>query len=506
MGCHHFTMIRFLASLTLALAIPVISARAFTVVSYNVENLFDVDGVAQYEDYKPDRYPPANLAVKVANIARVLKTIGNGQGPDIIAFNEIELDQTPESTVKDPAAWLESMKDVKLSDLRAPLSPELAGVPAEMWLLKACEDAGLKGYHIALTDEKPGNYEDGRPMSVHCVIFSRFPIQEVRTHKTPNARAILEATLNVNGKPLTIFANHWKSGAGDPVSEETRMENARTLRARLDQILKNDPSADVIICGDFNSHYNQKARYPEMKKTGIIDVLGSQGDETALLSGSRDLYNLWFELPEKQRGSDIYRNEWGTLMNILVTRGLYDKSGVQYVDNSFKVARIPGLNADVLGRPIRWSKGGRPGGFSDHFPVMAEFQTVDTKAKEQFLTLKNPSTTAQGSGEPVVVGSLNDLFQTAIDPSQEASGTDFRNSSYEGRVFKLNAPAKINSKGIVSVKLNDAEYEIFTPIKDLRPVIREMVQKTGKLQAYGEIGSYRDRWQFVLHDKEWLAK
>jgi hypothetical protein len=158
-------------------------------------------------------------------------TIGNGKGPDIIAFNEIEIDQTPESTVKDPAAWLDSMKDVKLADLRAPLSPELEGVPSEMWLLKACEDAGLKGYHIAFTNEKPGNYEDGRPMSVHCVIFSRFPIQEVRTHKTSNARAILEATLEVNGKPVTVFANHWKSGAGDPVSEETRLENAASARS-----------------------------------------------------------------------------------------------------------------------------------------------------------------------------------------------------------------------------------------------------------------------------------
>lgn len=499
-------MRRFLAFLTFTLAFPVVSAWAFTMVSYNVENLFDIDGVAQYEDYKPARYPPANLAVKVANIARVLKTIGNGQGPDIIAFNEIELDQTPESTVKDSAAWLESMKDVKLSDLRAQLSPELEGVPAEMWLLKACEDAGLKGYHIALTNEKSGNYEDGRPISVHSMIFSRFLIQDVRTHQTPNARAILEVTLDVNGKPLSVFANHWKSGAGDPGSEEIRMGNARTLRGRLDQILKNDPSADVIICGDFNSHYNQNARYPEIKKSGLIDVLRSQGNETALLSGTADLYNLWFELPENERGSDIYRNEWGTLMNILVTRGLYDKSGIQYLDNSFKVVRIPGLNADVLGRPIRWNKGGRPGGFSDHFPVMAEFQTVDTKAKDQWITLKNPSTIAQGSGEPVIIGSLNDLFQNAIDPSQEPQGTDFRDATYQGRVFKLNAPARINSRGIVSIFLNNTEFEIFTPIKELRPVIREMVQKTGKLQAYGDIGKYRDRWQFVIHDKNWLSK
>ena len=59
-------MRRLFASFTLSLAFLPVSAPAFTVLSYNVENLFDVDGVAQYDDYKPERYPPGNLAVKVA--------------------------------------------------------------------------------------------------------------------------------------------------------------------------------------------------------------------------------------------------------------------------------------------------------------------------------------------------------------------------------------------------------------------------------------------------------
>ena len=54
------------------------------------------------------------------------------------------------------------------------------------------------------------------------------------------------------------------------------------------------------------------------------------------------------------------------------------------------------------------------------------------------------------------------------------------------------------------VTLNDADYEIFTPKKELRPEIRDQVQKTGRLKAFGEIGTYRDRWQFILHDKNWI--
>ncbi|MEI8313648.1 MAG: hypothetical protein WCH98_23105, partial [Verrucomicrobiota bacterium] len=176
-------MQKTILALLLAAASPAF-AREFSVVSYNVENLFDADGVAAYEDYQPGNYTPEHLAVKVGNIAEVLaRTDG---GPDIIVFNEIELDQTPDSTVKDYDKWLDSVKGKKVSELLAgPVVPEaLAGLPAEAWLLKALSDAGLKGYHVAMTDEKPGSYEDGRGVAVRSVIFSKFPITAVRSHPT----------------------------------------------------------------------------------------------------------------------------------------------------------------------------------------------------------------------------------------------------------------------------------------------------------------------------------
>jgi hypothetical protein len=429
-------------------------------------------------------------------------------GPDIIVFNEIELDRTPESSIKDYDAWLDSVKGRKLADLLAgPVVPgALAGLPAEAWLLKACYDADLKGYHVAMSDEKPGAYEDGRELAVRNVIFSRFPITATRTHPTPNARAILEATLDVDGCPLTVFANHWKSGASDIETETVRVKNARTLRARLDKIFAADPNADVIVAGDLNSHYNQKRRYRAMKTTGINDVLGAQGNELALRGKGADLYNPWFELPSNHRGSDIYKEEWGTLMHLILSRGLYDQNGIQYEDNSFAVMKIPGLNADIFGRPIRWSRSKTPGGFSDHFPILARFRTVDDGDRDRWMPLNQPSVTEAGPGTPIrVETSAVDLFDSAVQTAGLPADTNLRDGTFDGRVFFVDAPATVDARGFVQVRVLGEDYDVFTHDKDLRPLVRERARNDASLRFYGELGTYRGRWQFLLHGKEWLV-
>lgn len=482
-------------------------AREFSLVTYNVENLFDVDGVAAYEEFTSENYTPEHLAVKVGNIAKVLARVDEGKGPDIVVFNEIELDQTPETTIRDYRSWLESVKGKKIADLLKvkPLPNAVAGIPSEAWLLKACEDAGLHGYHVATTNEKPGSYGDGRGVAIRNVVFSRFPILSTQTHPTPNARAILEVVLDVDGFPLTVLANHWKSGASDLDAEEQRIENAKSLRQRLDAIFAKDTNADVVLAGDFNSHYNQKRRYRLMKNTGINDVLRAQGNELSLRGKNSDLYNLWFELPSNLRGSDIYRGEWGTLMHIIVSRGLYDQNGVQYVDNSFSILKIPGLNADVFGKPVRWSRSKTPSGFSDHFPLFARFRTVNDGDKSRWMPLNQPSLTENGAGTPIrVENSVVDLFDTALKISDLPSETNLRDGSYDGRIFYVEAPATVDARGFVRVHVLGEDYDVFTHDRDLRKFIKDLAKTDGYICFYGELGTYKGRWQFLLHGKEWF--
>lgn len=493
------------------LALPLLRAapaeRSFAIVAYNVENLHDLDGVAMYEDYQPAQYTAAHLAVKAANIAKVLARVDKGAGPALVAFNEIELDQTPESSVTNLDAWLASVAGRTLPELlgQNPLPAELAGLPAEAWLLKACADAGLTGYHVATTNERPRKHEDGHSQAIRNLLFSKFPIKDVRTHPTPNARAILEVTVDAEGSPLTLFVNHWKSGAGDPQTEVSRRANATTLRTRLDELLATDPNADFIVAGDLNSHYNQKQRYRAMGTTAINDVLGSQGNELNLRGKDRDLYNLWFELPSDQRGSDIYKEEWGTLMHLIVSRGLYDQNGVQYADNSFAVLKLSGLNANALGLPNRWARGAVPAGFSDHFPVYARFRVIGPGPKDKWMPLTRASETPEGPGTPVrVETSTVDLFATALKPADLPTGADLRDGSYTGRIFLIDAPANVNEKGHVSVKVGGLDYDVFSHNKELRNTYRERARTSSRLRFYGELGQYKGTWQFVLQGKEWL--
>ncbi|WPJ96842.1 endonuclease/exonuclease/phosphatase family protein [Coraliomargarita algicola] len=347
---------------------------SFTVVTYNVENLFDVDGVAMFDDYKmgPDAgalaYTRRKFQTKLEGIAEVLQHVNAGEGPEIILFEELEADFTPESTVADYDAFLKTHQAQSIASmLGEEWSEEYAGYPSAAWLLKSLADAGLKGYQVVTS---PSRGMDSGIAHTNA-IFSKFPIQSVERHPLVQARDILEAEIDVEGHPLYVYVNHWKSGASNPEREHIRVENALVLRRLLDARLAADPQADVIIAGDLNSHYNHSILYPDME-TGINDVLGSDGDESFV---QNDLYNLWFELPSELRFSEVWRGHRGTLMHLILTPGLYDDSGISYIDGSFEKLILPGLNTDAIGRPIKWNPGGETGsGYSDHSPLLARFK------------------------------------------------------------------------------------------------------------------------------------
>ncbi len=488
----------------LAFSLSAASARPFTVVAYNVENLFDLDGAGGYEDYQPANYTRAHALTKLQNIARVVAKFDGGRGPDVLLLSEIETDKTPGPGAPDYDALLARFAGTTLADmLGAKFTAAVGDLPAEALLAKALADAGMTGYRIVSGEDLTAAGSE-RKQEIKNVIFTRLPVKRAKSHPTLDARAILEVQVEVDGAPLYLFANHWKSGAGDAATETTRAANARTLRARLDEIFQADPNADVIIGGDLNSHHNQKQRYPAMKTTGLNDVLRSQGNELAIRGAQRDLYNLWFELPAAERGSDTYRGEWGTLMHLIISRGLYDFRGVQYVDNSFSVAKFPGLNADAQGLPVRWSfEGPRGGGFSDHFPVAARFVTVTEGRADRYLPVGGASVERPDDA------AVRKIARVAVDPVKEAlaqeglpPGTSIRTDAYKGKVFRVQGRVAAGSR--LAVEFRGETYDVWSYDEALRTKLRADFKEGAEVRFYGELGQYRGRWQFVIQEATWV--
>jgi len=501
------------AALGLLWALAAAPLRAdFAVMAYNVENLFDIDGSARFAEFRPydspHTYGPQKMLGKLRAITRTLQQVNQGAGPEIVLFQEFEIDDTHKARAADLEAFLKSRRGTTVEKmLTEPIAAADRYLPVEAFLLKGLEDAGLKGYHVAV-----GAHGPGAPVEVahKNAVFSKFPIRSARTHPMEMARGLLEVTLEVHGRPLTVFCNHWKSGAADPMMEIIRRKNAATLRARLDELLRADPHADIIIGGDFNSHYNQQRLYPYLGKTALNDVLGSQGDEQAMPRDNGPvLYNLWFELPPAQRRSDCYRGTWGTLMQLMITRGLYDETGIQYVDNSFQPLILPGTNTiSVLQLPWGWHNFGPGAGVSDHFPVLARFREAPAGgARDQYMPLAGPPGRDDAPEEAVPVG-YKTLKASHVPPFARLAGAaDAELAVNLGNLFLVRAT--VHTKRPRTLQVGGRIYDWYSYDTNIRRLLDryergQAVAFIGELSYYVPRDQQAGRLQFLVHEANWL--
>ena len=436
-----------------------IDSDSFQVVVYNVENLFDIDGVSLYKDYEKEMYGMQELENKLDKICDVLRSISGKEGPEIILFQEIEVDRTPDEYLS-----------------------------ATEHLLKEMKIRGMGPYFFSLgynQNEAPEKWP-----SVHCLTLSKFPIIDSQLHPLLNARPILETTISLYGSQLTLFNNHWKSGASSPKMEIFRQQNATVLRNRINQLIDQNPATDFIVGGDLNSHYNQSTVYSEeMKRTGINHILKSSATEPPGIGIDKNLYNLWYEIPPNKRGSDIWKGKWGTLMHILIPSSLYDNKGVNYVSDSFRVESYSGLNEiPGLKIPFEWSNDLSGFGSSDHFPLSALFKVSNGKTEQG---LSYPKTEIQQR-------TVN--FDHAKNNAENWQ-TSFLKPLNFGKTYKIQGI--IGKKNPLTLLINQREFGLYS----YDPATRNLLfsSKTGdNFSAIGYLSRYRGKWQFIIASKDWI--
>jgi exonuclease III len=346
----HLLTKKFLLILFVFASILCVDAKEFTVASYNVENLFDLQyNKTEYDEYHPNTFTWNRLVLeqKVQNISRVLKDID----ADIVALQEIESQKALE------------------------------------YLLKA-----LPNYRYHKFIKK-------QTSSVGVAVIAKYPI--ISTKKIDvdpldlRSRDILRTTFEIDNKKFTVYNNHWRSKRA---KESTRIVYALAL---LNDIKKFSKTRDYIIVGDLNSNYNEYLtfKYDESLNdtkgiTGINQVLNTTMDENFvqkynILNYTQNVhYNTWLELKTTDRFSSKYRGQNNTPDNILLAKQLFDDKNIWYVDKSFHVFKPHYLYKNFS--PVRWDIYKKKG-FSDHLPIIATFsteaQTFHFKSEKHLSTI-----------------------------------------------------------------------------------------------------------------------
>jgi predicted extracellular nuclease len=166
-----------------------------------------------------------------------------------------------------------------------------------------------------------------------------------------------------------VFLNHWPSrSSGQEKSEYKRLRAATVLRAKVDEVLKDNKDAKIIIMGDFNDYPNNKS---------ITQVLRAK-DERKFKNG--DLYNMAAGLEKDDKGTYNYKGDWGMLDQLIISEAVFkSKEGVTVGYKDCKVLQLDFmLYTDPKYGDKKPSKTyGGPnyyGGYSDHLPILTRFK------------------------------------------------------------------------------------------------------------------------------------
>lgn len=341
------------------------SPRKFSLMSYNVQTLFDpLDNGNEYSDFllSAGSWSEAVYRQRLRALA-VLVEAAVKDGPDILVLVEIE-------------------NETVLADFAA----QLGGYP---YLVCAPDSAS----------------------ALRCGLLSRFPVRAARAHlaEVPSAvsapRYMLEVELDVYGLPLLVLAAHWKSKLGGAAETELQRQEAALLAAAvLRQRLAERPGLAYVLAGDLNENPDEYSRAGKSYTTALMPCAAGNGPWLRLCSDSTLVANTTaaesnvsttITAPSEPAG---YSGNSPEPVSLLLYSPWDEAGGYSYrygglderIDHllfapsmlsshpaaepallfqSFS-AQPPSFAVSESGTPLAW-RSGQSGGYSDHLPVYA---------------------------------------------------------------------------------------------------------------------------------------
>ena len=333
-----FVIISLFPSLTFAQ-----NQDSITIAFWNVENFFDTLNTngKNDEEFSPaskKQWNSERYQTKLLHLAQVIGDMNNKRGPDILGMAETETNEVVTDLVNSTIKNL----NYKVVRIQSPderhISTALIYKSDYFNLLNAVGDT------VHLDNNHP-------------------------------TRLILHVSLLTNNNDtLHVFVNHWPSRlGGEDASEIHRIAAAKTLRSSVDALLRVNPSANIVIMGDFNDEPDNNSIKRDLKAEEFIC-------DSANFSYS--LHNLAWEKKRNGEGTLKYHNQWDMLDQIIVSSADVQAAhqSFNYLCGSFTIFKpeyMVETDARFVGSPLPTYGGNRYlAGYSDHFPVFAKFLSM----------------------------------------------------------------------------------------------------------------------------------
>ena len=274
--------------------------RTISVMTYNLENLFDTLHDEGKEDYtflpltrkendpniRKNCYKISNpkyryeclyldwskpvLLNKIRNLSKIIKQADSGRSPDIVVFQEVEninaLQKLKSLGLKD-----EGYKEIVLVE-----GPDKRGIDVAIISKFALAD-DIKYHQIDLSEA----YDSDEDVKI--------------------TRGILQATFSITGRKLSVFANHWPSQANPNI---TRFIAAR----KLIEVTKNHKHP-FIVAGDFNTEFNDR-------QNALKELLTHSSSPIQMADMEQEYVSQYMLDKTPHRGTHFYRGRWNSLDKI----------------------------------------------------------------------------------------------------------------------------------------------------------------------------------------------
>lgn len=331
---------------------------------YNLENLFDTVhdyGKRDYE-YLPDgtmKWGKMKYEAKLHNMAKVLSQLCTDklrQGPAVIGVSEVENRRVLEDLLKQPALAGRGLGIVHYE------GPDRRGVDCAFFYnprLFDLESSMLVPYY----------YLDKKHPEQELLGFTTDAAGRVQARTgallgdtTYITRGFLVMSGRLAGEKMHFIVNHWPSRAAGSEARERAGHQVRLLK---DALMRQDPTAKIVIMGDMNDDPDNKS---------MTTALGCVR-RTKDVRADSDLYNPWHDMLYKVgQGTLLYNGKWNLFDQIVFTGNLLgdDRSTLKYYKNEiFLRDWLFQQEGRYKGNPLRTHAGGVwLNGYSDHLPTI----------------------------------------------------------------------------------------------------------------------------------------